>query len=265
MKISLIDGDICVYRCAAVNEQADLPLARWQVDQLLNRIIEDTQADDWKIYLSGENNFRYQLYPDYKKHRRSKPKPRHLEGLREYLVTGWDAIICDGYEADDALGMESRRLSSDSTTICSIDKDLLQIAGVHYNFVRREIKEVDEFNGTRFFYTQLLTGDSADYIRGCPGVGPAKAEKAFRGCQSEYELYERCCELYRKALGDVWEKELELNAHLLWIWRIENDKWMKPQPPAKSEREGEAPPLSSTLPTNTSSEPTMTALETSSL
>src|SRR3990167_4841818 len=199
--IACIDGDIVAYRCAAVNENADLGLAIWQTDQLLNRILEDTNADDWKVYLSGENNFRYGIFPDYKANRRNQPRPKHLEGLREHMVLDWDATIVDGYEADDALGIdnEERRRSGGTGFICSIDKDLLQLPGKHYNFVRREIKEVDEFSGAVQFYSQLLIGDPTDNIRGCPSIGKVRAAKAFIGCNTERQLYDKCCECYALA------------------------------------------------------------------
>ncbi len=237
--IAAIDGDIVCYRCAAVNENADLGLAIWQTDQLLGRILEDVNADDWKIYLSGENNFRYKLFPEYKANRRDLPKPIHLEGLREYLVLSWQATITDGYEADDALGMEST-VGIGNRVICSIDKDLLQLPGIHYNFVKREIKEVDEFSGAVQFYTQLLVGDPTDNIRGCPGIGKVKAERAFRGCSTERELYERAVECYKQVYKEEWEKHLNLNAQLLYVWRTQDDEWKIPP----QEQEPEVRPLS---------------------
>lgn len=227
--LALIDGDIVCYRTAAVNENAAEGIAKWQADQLLTRIIEDVNATDWAIYLSGDNNFRYQLYPDYKANRRDMVRPKHLESVREHLVLEWNAVICDGYEADDALGIGC--MAGRDRVVCSIDKDLLQLPGLHYNFVRREIKEVNAFDGAKWFYTQLLTGDATDNIRGCPGIGPVKAEKAFRGCNTERELFDACIQLYWEALGnDFWE-DLELNADLLYVWRKENDKWNPPTRP----------------------------------
>ena len=144
----------------------------------------------------------------------------------------WGASICDGYEADDALGMESRQKN---TIICSIDKDLLQLPGIHYNFVRREVKEVDDFSGAVSFYTQLLCGDPTDNIRGCPGIGKVKAERAFKECTTERELYERSVELYKTVYKDGWFKELDMNAQLLYIWRTEGDKWIAPIETLKQE------------------------------
>ena len=240
---AVIDGDIVAYRCAAVNENADLGLAIWQTDQLLTRILDDVNADDWKVYLSGENNFRYGIFPEYKANRRDQIKPKHLEGIREYLVLEWSARICDGYEADDALGMESQLRDNGKNIICSIDKDLLQLSGTHYNFVKREIKTVDEFSGAVQFYSQLLIGDPTDNIRGCPGVGKVKAERAFVGCTTERQLYEQCVKQYTLVYGpDKWEKELDLNAQLLYVWRKEDDKWTAP--PQPEEQEPEAKPSS---------------------
>ena len=124
---------------------------------MLTRILSETQSDSWRIYLSGDNNFRYTIFPDYKANRRDQAKPRHLEPIRESLVINWGATICDGYEADDALGMES--CTQIGIVICSIDKDLLQLPGRHYNFVRREFKEIDEFGGAKQVYSQLLILD----------------------------------------------------------------------------------------------------------
>lgn len=236
MTIALIDGDIVAYRCAAANENANLGLAVWQANQMLVRILEDINADDWKVYLSGENNFRYAIFPEYKANRRDQKKPQFLEGIRESLVLEWNATICDGYEADDALGMESA--SKDGVVICSIDKDLLQLPGRHYNFVRREFKEIDAFSGAVQFYTQLLVGDPTDNIRGCPGIGKVKAERAFKGCTTERELYERTVDHYKAVYKDKWEKELDLCAQLLYIWRKDNDRW---QPPNQIEMSGPEP------------------------
>ena len=227
--IALVDGDIVAYRCAAANDKEDVGIAVWQADQMVTRILSETQADGWEIYLSGENNFRYQIFPDYKANRRDQPKPRHLERIREELVTLWGATICDGYEADDALGIYQSNSGHDVVYICSIDKDLLQIPGQHYNFVKREFKEVDAFGGAVQFYTQLLCGDPTDNIRGCPGVGKVKAERALKGCLTERQLYERCIGCYKVVYKDDWEKELTLCANLLYILRSENDVWSPPK------------------------------------
>lgn len=228
---ALIDADIVAYRCAAVNENVDEGIARWQADELVTRILADTNATSQHLFLSGNNNFRYALFPDYKKHRRDKPKPRHLEAVREHLVLNWNADIVDGYEADDALGMEQMQKAV-QTVICSIDKDLLQIPGKHYNFVKQQLVEISELEGWYNFYIQLLTGDAADGIPGCPGIGKVKAPRILGECKTPWEMFSSVAKQYNMA-GQSYEFML-LNAQLLYIWRKENDCYIPPatEPPS---------------------------------
>lgn len=237
MKV-LIDGDIVTYRVAAVTEKNDFGLCKWQADQLITRIIEDVNADDWNLYLtSGNNNFRYSVYSEYKANRRDQPKPRHLEALREYLVLDWQAKLVDGYEADDAIGIASQDPYANSKcVVASIDKDLLQLPGQHYNFVNRTWIEITAEQGWKNFYTQLLVGDSIDNIKGCPGVGKVGANRALQGLQSTEDLYRAVSQLYESQCGrPTAEQTLDLNAQLLYIWRQENDNWQRLlKPPIES-------------------------------
>lgn len=229
---TIIDADLIAYRCAAANDKEDLGINIWQADQMVIRILSEVQADEYKLYLSGENNFRYIIFSDYKANRRDQVRPRHLEGIREFLVTNWDATIVDGYEADDAIGILSTQNPQD--IISSIDKDLKQLPVTHYNFVNRVFDIVTPIQGWYNFYTQLLVGDTTDNIKGCPKVGKVKAAKALQGCNTERQLYERCIEQYKLAYcppkyeGTEWEVELNLNANLLYILRREDEYWKAP-------------------------------------
>ena len=78
-------------------------------------------------------------------------------------------------------------------------------------------------DGNKFFYTQILTGDSADNIKGIRRVGPVKAGKILEGLTTEQELYEACVKAYD---GDT-ERVLE-NARLLWLRRYEGELWNAP-------------------------------------
>ena len=243
----LLDGDLVCYRCAAVNEKSDFSLARWQADQLISRIIEDTNADDWSLYITGgNNNFRYQVYPDYKANRRDQPKPRHLEALREHLILDWQAFAVDGAEADDAMGVASQE--GTDCIIASIDKDLLQLPGRHFNFVNRTIVDVSYEEGWKNFFRQLLIGDPTDNIKGCPGLGKVKTEKLFKGVDSIDALLNVCVQAYKEVYGvEEGAKQLDLNATLLYIWRIENDQWHRllNRPTENEKQEGEVTLLSS--------------------
>ena len=75
--------------------------------------------------------------------------------------------------------------------------------------------------GLRFFYKQILMGDSADNIKGMHRVGEVTATKMLADFTTEMQLYQCCVE----AMGE--ERVLE-NARLLWLRRIPNQMWEPP-------------------------------------
>lgn len=203
--LALIDGDIVAYRVGWTTENDDFPIARFRTDEMLDGILLDTGATEFTVWLSdrAENNFRYKIYPEYKANRKDLPRPRHLEALKEYLITRWGARIALGQEADDALGIgqdqnwQKQIEKAYSTVICSIDKDLQQIPGFHYNFVKKEFNEVTKEESLQNFYKQILTGDAADNIKGAKGIGPIKAGKIIGRLGSDiYALEEAVFETY---------------------------------------------------------------------
>jgi 5'-3' exonuclease len=226
----LIDGDIIAYRSAfstqdlypedAINKAKDL------VTYTLGETLVFYTDADYQVYLTGRSNFRHEIaktHP-YKANRKDVPKPTHLGLVRNYLVEEWGAIVSDGEEADDLIAIEATRLGP-TTIVASVDKDMLQIPCRHYNFVKGEWTEVDEFGGLKFFYQQILTGDAADNIKGIYGIGPKKAEKILDGCENEDDLWEAVLKAYDGNLDRVVE-----NARLLWLRREEGQIW---QPPDK--------------------------------
>lgn len=214
--MALIDGDICAYRVGWTTENDDFPIARFRVDEMLDGILLDTGATEFTVFLSdsAENNFRYKIYPEYKANRKTLPRPKHLEGIKEHLILRWGARIALGMEADDALGISQdkrfRGYFVGNSIICSIDKDLQQIPGNHYNFVKKETTFVTPEDAFRYFYRQILTGDTADNIKGAKGIGPVKADKILKSVgPGERGLARGIFETYCKAFGITSSSSLE--------------------------------------------------------
>jgi 5'-3' exonuclease len=222
---ALIDGDIVVYRAAASAEEEEQWVALARADKLMQDILEETTADSYNVYLTGSGNFRREIAPSYKA-QRPDARPKHWQAVREFLVTQHKAIVCDGFEADDQLGIDQDKTYK-STVICSIDKDLLQIPGRHYNFVKKVFQEVTHDEGIKFLYIQSLVGDRSDNIFGVQGIGPVKAAKALDGLLPE-EYYDKCRAMYDD------DARFHLNMQLLYIWQKPNDMW---QPPNSREAE----------------------------
>lgn len=215
MVTALLDADIAAYRCAAASEDADEEICILRLDKLVRDILYMVNATHHIAYLSGSNNFRKELYPEYKANRKDKPLPKWLNLCREYLVTEWGAKVTDGCEADDLLGAAQ----TEDTVICSIDKDLLQIPGRHFNFVKNEEVFQTELEGYRHFYHQLLMGDRSDNVPGVSGIGKVKASRFLEGCDTEQEMFNTVRAIYND------DKTFHTFGRLLWIWRYEGDIW----------------------------------------
>lgn len=176
------------------------------------------------MFLSGSGNFRYAVYPEYKANRLDAKRPKWEKDVREFLKLHWEAVVSEGCEADDLMGIAAcASLPNYTSVIATIDKDLDQIPGWHWNFVKKEQYFVTPEKGIYNFYYQLLVGDTADGIKGVFGIGPKKAQRILSTCESEREMFEAC----REAYGN--DEELEMNAKVLHIWKKENDIWKWPR------------------------------------
>ena len=225
---ALIDADTPVFAVALVSEDVDEALAKHRLDKTINDIIIGSGASEARLFVSGGDNFRKQICSSYKEHRKDKPIPKYREMLRQHLIKEWNAFECDGYEADDACGI----YQTDDTIICGIDKDLLQIPGKHYQWpIIRQGKivrdalyhNISEEQGMRNFFTQMLTGDVADNIKGIHGIGIKRATEILKSSATEDEMYGTVRFYYSSCLmtdmPEVEKKRFNQNLDLLWIWR----------------------------------------------
>jgi hypothetical protein len=224
-KLALIDADFLVYRIGFADRDASEAIAKSRLTQLLFDIVyEKLKADDYKAWITGKGNYRFELAKTqpYKGNRKDMEKPPHYEALREHLLR-LGAVMTDGDEADDAVA----EASVEGGWIVHVDKDLNQLQGWHYNPVKDEKYYVTEEDGHRSFYTQLLTGDRIDNILGLDGIGPKKAEKILKDCKTELEMYEAVKAVYEKK-GVSHERLLE-SGNLLWLRRKKGQLYNSPQ------------------------------------
>lgn len=225
MKV-LIDGDILAYRSAYCCEDKGVEEGQHKIDDIVDGILYNTTFDpaeaQYEMFLTGEGNFRFDVQPTYKGNRKDRPKPIHLNAMRQYLIDGYNAKVSSGQEADDDIAIRASELGS-STIIASIDKDFLQVPCWHYNFNRKTLVRVNEFEGLQFVYAQILQGDTADNVFGLKGIGAVKSVLMLESATNERELYELCVEAYD---GDV--SKVKENAQLLWLLREEGQLWKEP-------------------------------------
>lgn len=225
--VPLVDADIITYRCGFAAKGEPLSHVLQTVKTSMDNIYElfcDAPRQPM-VYLTGKDNYReyVAVTRPYKGNRDPNSKPEFYKEIRQYLQDYHGAIMIDGMEADDALGIEQWANKDRDTVIVSIDKDLLCIPGYHYNFVRNEFRYVTLKEANRCFWTQVLTGDSTDNIEGLPKYGEKTAQKVLAGIPDTWEdLYVAVKNEYNKVYDDEAEDKFREMATLVWILREPN-------------------------------------------
>lgn len=204
----LIDADIIIYRCAWACKENYWHQLR-ACNNTVERLLETFVGFDALVTISGSNNFRKKLSSEYKSNRSIKPP--NLYDIREYFKKYWDAIEAEG-EADDLIAS----LHSDDSVVVSSDKDFKQLGGKIYNPWTNELVEIT--NPYYWWWTQTLTGDSADVVKTLPGIGPKKAEKILAD-KTPAEMREAVESKYKEVYGDSWFEKYDLTCRLLWLKR----------------------------------------------
>lgn len=229
------DFDLWCYDIGFAAQQKDGTLLsfEWVVDVIETRVEEIKQRlgiQEHYGYLTGKGNFREQVATsDVYKGNRKSPKPRYYQPIRDYLYLHHNAAIVDGMEADDAISID---ITKDPSIVCvSRDKDLRQVEGWHYGYPVGKQAEfpltwVDhvghlELNtkrklvgtGLKFFFSQVLTGDTTDNYKGLTKVGPVKAYEILGGIDDPDVMYDTVLDMFNN------EQHFKEQCILAWMLR----------------------------------------------
>lgn len=256
MTVCLIDGDVlCHIACEThsqkiVNDvklttlddyeptdeenEAFLMKAFERLKASLKEILEANFSDSYKMAIGGENNFRKLIYPAYKSNRHGPNVQQNLfvPVLRNLLVEHGMAVQAHGMEADDLLRIWAEEYKEQNTqfVICSVDKDLRMIDGMHWLMRHKKHLVMSKEESMRFYYEQLLSGDPTDAIKGVPKIGPVKAKACLANCETEQDFQEAVQQVYYSAfchqtpLGKyLWRLELNLTGNLIYLKKHPDD------------------------------------------
>ena len=206
---ALIDAEVYLFRAAAACEVE----TEWAPDDWTYTCrhgdaqalfqdaigeIRDTLPDHRPVLVFGSRtSFRYGVWPQYKANRKKYRKPAGYRQLVDWVTKagparGWQTAELPDLEGDDVLGV----LHEWGDVICSIDKDMLTLPGLHLR--NGELREVSLLDADLAFYAQTLTGDTSDNYPGCPGYGPVTAQKALAGCTSELQMWQAVLKAFEK-------------------------------------------------------------------
>jgi DNA polymerase I len=198
--VVLIDADSLMYFSSYGSEE-DQNLSETKLSEkiydILNIVEQNYNVVKWHVFVKGKNNFRYKIYPEYKK-RRPEKHPI-IDVLNQYLVDEFGAIESHNAESDDYVYSYSQLPEYQGRVVmCSVDKDLRQIPGIHYDYQKNKFITVDNETAKYNLAVQMIMGDAADCIPGLRGYGPKKAENLIKKGMTKYQYIKVILNEYRK-------------------------------------------------------------------
>lgn len=229
MTTLLIDADILVYRAISSVERevewetdvwtmtTDINDARGAFSDMLGSVVEQVQDMPFRLCFTDKENFRKDIYPEYKTNRSGQRKPMGFKPFREEVIEKYNGLLKPKLEADDVIGILATKPNADFI-IYSGDKDLKQIPGKH--LVDGKIITITKEEGDRFHIMQTLTGDAVDGYPGCPGIGKVKAERILDSVDDWSLVWDTVFDVYAKA--GLTEQDAIVQARMARILQWDN-------------------------------------------
>lgn len=266
----LVDGDGLCYYCAG-NDDTDIGTARHNLLAKVVRAADLVGAGTVRILMTGSGSHKGHRYAiargkPYQGQRAGSRRPKNWEGLRTMLENSFldrRITVETTYtaEADDLFGFYAYN-DPDNIVILTQDKDMRMLPGTHLDWVTNRVHVVEHglatvrqehimynrtvvdsvFNdkqyGPKWFWLQMLHGDTADNIPGLPKYSPNWDGK-FKpvGEVTASKLLDDPAYLpdptmpashavsywYSSYYGDRWLVEMLEQACLLWMRRDPNN------------------------------------------
>ena len=241
-RILLVDGDGLAYYCAG-NDDTDIGTARFNLAAKIQAAANLVGAERTIVLLtlSGSNKgHRYAIarVKPYQGQRANSKRPKNWQGLRDYMEGKEFPFEVDSTivaEADDLFGWYSSTYSD--VVILTQDKDMRMVPGLHLDWVTNRQHQVvagedsvfnDKQYGIKWFWLQMLHGDTADNIPGLPKyvvdgkakpVGEVTAGKILAHSVQEKHFSDSVAYCYQSYYGERWLVEMLEQACLLWMRR----------------------------------------------
>lgn len=242
----LVDGDYLAYY-AAGNDECDPGRARQNAiekieafrvlsgcDKVVNHITASESNKGWRFVVA--------TVKPYQGQRNSGRKPKNWRTLRDWMETyrgsQFKSKTWTDREADDGMAYHSQVLGPGLAVIATADKDMRMFSGIHIDWKTYDITHVPpgcfevigangKLYGHKWFWQQLLQGDTADNIPGPEQlrkpngkfgpVGEKTAEKILLNAKDNADALSRVSAQYRGYYGKAWPDRLAEQAILLWM------------------------------------------------
>lgn len=235
----ILDFDHFTYRAAASCEPTKKKpflegkdIAIFRLDDMVSKTLRHYGDGTYEAYIAGEGNWRKDIYPEYKANRACLKRPEWLEHVREHAVLKWKAQIVNDREVDDMCGIcvTQEQNQGNQPVLVSLDKDLRQVAGRHYNFVKEVEETISPLEALRIFYKQVITGDLSDHVPAFDGKFRSTVPKFVEELLRPIDEMTTAEEMWAHVVG-VYDGEdtiAKRNASVLYVQRDWDDQWKPP-------------------------------------
>lgn len=189
--LALIDGDEVAFKASSVSQGK----VDWDGDgsvtvsgypdraikaakEIIDSWVRASKASSVWVILSPRNrsNFRKVILPTYKSQRTGE-KPVEYWPVVDWLMSNYDCREAPGIEGDDLLGYYASSIKD--SVLCSSDKDMGTVPCRWLRPLKLQAPKPVKVNPKMADWNwmkQTLTGDTADGYKGCPKIGPVKAD-----------------------------------------------------------------------------------------
>lgn len=236
-----VDGDGLAYYCAG-KDGTPPEQAYTYVTEMVDTFSEMTRPKSVLILLTAESSPKGGRYAvatvkPYQGQRKNSRRPENWRALRRYLEAGRAGKVhtATHAEADDLFAYHSHRCGG-NIAIASQDKDMRMVPGLHVTWDRQRLFWVREGEspfhsgkqyGQRWFWEQMLQGDTADNIPGLPLLfgkkcGEVTAQRYLSDFPND-ELCDRVREAYAYLYKNEGDDRFVEQACLLWMRRVPAD------------------------------------------
>lgn len=238
-----MDGDLLCY-WAGGNEDTTVAESRLRATNKINTLREQSGSERVVLHLTsststkGDRRLIATVKP-YQGQRKTGRRPRNWAYLRQWTegYTGdlFQPKMWATREADDGMTLCCHEADFGMAALASGDKDLRIGCGVHVNWNTYEVTEVPHGTfykrgddwlvyGHRWFWEQMLQGDTADNIPGLPfwygaRCGKVTAEKLLDGIDDNDTAFALVFAGYEAEYGLEASDRFIEQAMLLWMRR----------------------------------------------
>lgn len=225
-KLLLLDGNAMLFRgfyatiyTRPMKTSSNIPTnAIYAFNLMLTKAIELINPSHIVVaWDAGKPTFRHELNGEYKGTRKQLPEEliAQFPIAREYLsassIYQYEQV---GIEADDIIGSIAKQYQDYEVVVLTSDRDLLQLidSRISVMLMKKGLSEVElideiklkewmNITPNQIIDLKALMGDTADNIKGVPGIGEKTAQKLI-------ETYENIENIYNH-LSDFKGKQLE--------------------------------------------------------